>query len=549
MHKCINKSEGNIYHLEQMVDNFFPYSRQQLKFDQPVTIIFQSDVDNSSKMLGKTAFYDPEQYEVTLYVDGRHPKDVMRSLSHELVHHAQNCRGDFRTENGTGVGYAQRDPHLRDMEREAYTKGNLIFRDFEDLIKTGKITIDIDFKKSGEPKMSLKEWKNNELNTLLMKKWGLLKESKEEITEDTEGEETYDYGEDEGRDDRELGALLRRHATHAHIDALKRDMAYDEEHERRGEGGTHFRESQDDELDELMVSDGPRRGEDDDRKKVQEMGNAGTGAPLSGDRRKEDEDLDEGWGWRKEDELDEIAYGSPRKEDEEDLDEGSMGADVRAQAKQAMGRKEDEESLSEQEIRRLQELIGLGGWGDRKEDEELDEAYPNDGGQRKEDDDLSELSIIPHGDMRDEDDGWGKDPADFTGTRKREKKATAALKKGKGLEEGDPLMQKHKGGHAHRSTDTSSRERLAYEKDPAAWMTTDQAVKLGLSPEEARAAIDMGPGEREHDRGPGDGPGLGKARRKWRKAFAGQFKEGKISVREAKEITRRIVERIKKEGR
>ena len=79
-------------------------------------------------------------------------------------------------------------------------------------------------------------------------------------------------------------------------------------------------------------------------------------------------------------------------------------------------------------------------------------------------------------------------------------------------------------------------------------MTTAQAEKLGLSPEEARAAIDWGPGEREHDRGPGDGPGLGKARRKWRKAFAGQFKEGKISVQEAKEITRRIIERIKKEG-
>ena len=42
-------------------------------------------------------------------------------------------------------GYAQKDPHLRKMEREAYTKGNLIFRDYEDLIKTGKKEVDIDF--------------------------------------------------------------------------------------------------------------------------------------------------------------------------------------------------------------------------------------------------------------------------------------------------------------------------------------------------------------------------------------------------------------------
>ena len=75
---------------------------------------------------------------------------------------------------------------LRKMEREAYTKGNLIFRDYEDLIKTGKINIEIDFSNSGEPKMSLKEWKNNEINTKLMQKWGLLKEAKEVTTEDTE---------------------------------------------------------------------------------------------------------------------------------------------------------------------------------------------------------------------------------------------------------------------------------------------------------------------------------------------------------------------------
>jgi hypothetical protein len=177
MHKCVNNTEANVYHLEQVVDNFFPYSQKKLGFNQPVTIIFQSDEDNASKMLGKTAYYNPEKLEVVLYTDNRHPKDVLRSLSHELVHHAQNCRGDFTEESATYEGYAQTDPHLRKMEREAYTKGNLIFRDFEDLIKTGKINIEIDFSESGEPKMSLKEWKNNEINTKLMKKWGYLNES------------------------------------------------------------------------------------------------------------------------------------------------------------------------------------------------------------------------------------------------------------------------------------------------------------------------------------------------------------------------------------
>lgn len=194
MHKCVNNTVGNVYHLEQMVDNFFPYSQKQLGFDKGATIVFQSDQDNAGRMLGKTAYYDPENYQVVLYTDGRHPKDILRSLSHELVHHAQNCRGDFTRDNPTYEGYAQKDPHLREMEREAYEKGNLIFRDFEDLIKTGKINVEIDFSETGEPKMSLKEWKNNEINTKLMKKWGLLKEEKMPMKPDTE-EDLDDDGE------------------------------------------------------------------------------------------------------------------------------------------------------------------------------------------------------------------------------------------------------------------------------------------------------------------------------------------------------------------
>jgi len=225
MHKCINKSKGDVGHLEQMVDNFFPYSQKALSFDKPISIIFQSDEENATKMLGKTAFYNPANLEIVLYVDSRHPKDILRSLSHELVHHAQHCRGDFG-QGTTEPGYAQKDPHMRKMEREAYTKGNLIFRDFEDLIKTGKINIEIDFSDSGEPTMSLNEWKNNELNMLLMKKWGLLKESKEEDLEeghehgpgcgcpdqeDTDIVEGSPYRDDDGKKDPEDEDLDESH--------------------------------------------------------------------------------------------------------------------------------------------------------------------------------------------------------------------------------------------------------------------------------------------------------------------------------------------------
>ena len=72
---------------------------------------------------------------VTLFTDFRHPKDIMRSLSHELVHHTQHCRGEFDGNQEMGEGYAQADQHLRNMEKEAYLEGNMCFRDWEDTYK------------------------------------------------------------------------------------------------------------------------------------------------------------------------------------------------------------------------------------------------------------------------------------------------------------------------------------------------------------------------------------------------------------------------------
>ena len=122
--------------LNRMLDDFYPYAKEYLGFDKDAKISFASDKSNANKPLGKTAYYDPSNYSVTVYTDNRHPKDIMRSVSHELVHHAQNCRGDLSMSEDTGIGYAQNDDHLREMEREAYEKGNLCFRDWEDGIKS-----------------------------------------------------------------------------------------------------------------------------------------------------------------------------------------------------------------------------------------------------------------------------------------------------------------------------------------------------------------------------------------------------------------------------
>lgn len=132
----INDVSGQCGEAVQHAEQFLPYAQQKLGFNKPVGVNFVSDPENAKNAFGKTAYYDPNMMEITVFVDKRHVKDILRSLSHELVHHAQCCRGEFDKQVSTGPGYAQKDPHMRKMEAEAYLLGNgFIFRDYEDQLK------------------------------------------------------------------------------------------------------------------------------------------------------------------------------------------------------------------------------------------------------------------------------------------------------------------------------------------------------------------------------------------------------------------------------
>lgn len=120
--------------MHKLLKQFVPFAQKRLGFNKPVDINLLSDPQNSKDPLGKTAYYDPNNMKIALFVDKRHPKDLMRSLAHELTHHAQNCRGEFDNLPKLGEDYAQSNKHMREMEREAY-EGTMLLRDFEDQLK------------------------------------------------------------------------------------------------------------------------------------------------------------------------------------------------------------------------------------------------------------------------------------------------------------------------------------------------------------------------------------------------------------------------------
>ena len=49
----------------------------------------EDDIKNADDFFGKTAYYNPNDKSITLYTLKRHPKDVLRSFAHEMVHHKQ----------------------------------------------------------------------------------------------------------------------------------------------------------------------------------------------------------------------------------------------------------------------------------------------------------------------------------------------------------------------------------------------------------------------------------------------------------------------------
>ena len=103
----------------------------------PKVKFIEDDVENARDFFGKTAYYNPNEKSIVLYTMDRHPKDVMRSFAHEMIHHEQNCNGKLQnitTQNTNEEG------DLPEIEREAYEKGNMMFRNWTDTITEGVLT-------------------------------------------------------------------------------------------------------------------------------------------------------------------------------------------------------------------------------------------------------------------------------------------------------------------------------------------------------------------------------------------------------------------------
>ena len=94
------------------------------------------DSENAKDFFGKTAYYDPNKQHIVLYTDGRHPKDIVRSYAHEMIHHIQYLEDRLGDIPGTDTTSSD---HLDKLEQEANLRGTMTFRNWTDSLKENKV--------------------------------------------------------------------------------------------------------------------------------------------------------------------------------------------------------------------------------------------------------------------------------------------------------------------------------------------------------------------------------------------------------------------------
>ena len=121
------------------------YEEKGYKMKPYPKVTLKEDHENAQNPLGDTAYYEPASNTVVLHVAGRHIKDILRSFSHELVHrHQFNVGIPGYSQVTYQEGERVKDhPVIQKMEKEAYLKGNMMFREWEEEIKFNPVNEDL----------------------------------------------------------------------------------------------------------------------------------------------------------------------------------------------------------------------------------------------------------------------------------------------------------------------------------------------------------------------------------------------------------------------
>lgn len=108
-------------HENDFIKSFLPFAKEHLQINElPIVKVVDSVPGADGTTFGR---YAPEIKTIYLVSKGRHPKDVLRTLAHELVHYKQDIQDQLHSESGaTGSN----------EENEANATAGVIMRNFSE---------------------------------------------------------------------------------------------------------------------------------------------------------------------------------------------------------------------------------------------------------------------------------------------------------------------------------------------------------------------------------------------------------------------------------
>ena len=132
-----NASYSQNIDYKQLIADLTDYMVEKGRNIEPLPKVefIDGDTENAKDFFGKTAYYDPATQTIVLYTEGRHPKDIVRSYSHEMVHHTQNLEDRLE---GIATTNTMEDENLDKIEQEANLVGTMTFRNWTDTINEDK---------------------------------------------------------------------------------------------------------------------------------------------------------------------------------------------------------------------------------------------------------------------------------------------------------------------------------------------------------------------------------------------------------------------------
>jgi Zn-dependent peptidase ImmA (M78 family) len=107
--------------IHSQLPNFIKFACNELGIEEHPTI----DVVDQVPGADGTTFgcYNPELQTIYLVAKGRHPKDVFRTLAHELVHYKQDQESRLHAESGTTGS---------EEENEANAQAGVVMRNYSE---------------------------------------------------------------------------------------------------------------------------------------------------------------------------------------------------------------------------------------------------------------------------------------------------------------------------------------------------------------------------------------------------------------------------------